>query len=72
MSDVVCVPEHNTDSFRAEVVLAVMLRSFKFHSTGKDIYWNLAGVSYPSVDKEPSTSEGVLPLKLEPLETKFQ
>ncbi|KAI0347505.1 cytochrome P450 [Trametopsis cervina] len=40
-----------------KVVLAVLLRSFKFHPSKKDIFWNLAGVAYPTVGKvalEPS------------------
>ena len=34
-----------------EVVLAVMLRSFKFSLGEKEIYWNMAGVNYPTVGK---------------------
>ena len=49
----------------AEVVLAVMLRSFKFLLSDKDIYWNVALVSYPTVGKV-DTKEA-LPLKLEPI-----
>lgn len=46
-----------------EVVLAVILRSFKFLPSDKDIYWNAAVVSYPTVGK--ASTEVALPLKLE-------
>lgn len=42
-----------------------MLRSFKFLLSDKDIYWNVALVSYPTVGKE-DTKEA-LPLKVEPI-----
>ena len=35
-----------------EVVLSVLLESFKFSLTGKEIVWNLSGVSYPTMDRE--------------------
>lgn len=46
-----------------EVVLAVMLRSFKFSLSDKDIYWNVGIVSYPTVGKVDT--KGTMPLKLE-------
>ena len=49
----------------AEVVLAVMLRSFKFLMSDQDIYWNVALVSYPTVGKVDMKE--ALPLKLEPI-----
>ena len=50
-----------------EVVLAVMLRSFKFLPSDKaeEIYWNLAAISYPTVGREDTKSS--LPLLLEPI-----
>jgi hypothetical protein len=49
----------------AEVVLAVMLRSFKFFLGEKPIYWNLAGVNYPTVGK--SGGKPAMYLRLEPI-----
>lgn len=37
--------------FFSETVLAVMLRSFRFSLSDKEIYWNIAGVNYPTVGK---------------------
>ena len=45
--------------------MAVMLRSFKFLPGEKEVYWNLAPVSYPTVGKESTKAE--LHLKLEPV-----
>ena len=36
---------------QTEVVLAVMLRSFKVSLSDKEVYWNMAGVNYPTVGK---------------------
>ena len=49
-----------------EVVLAVMLRSFVFSLGKKEIYWNWAGVNFPTVGRENSKPEmylRVAPLK---------
>ena len=46
--------------YHAEVVLAVLLSNFKFSQTGKEIYWNVAGVSYPSVG--PDSVKPAMPL----------
>ncbi|KAI0763492.1 cytochrome P450 [Trametes elegans] len=46
-----------------KVVLAVLFTTFKFELTKKPIYWNMAGVMYPSVD--PSGESPELPLKVE-------
>ncbi|KAJ3548741.1 hypothetical protein NM688_g5258 [Phlebia brevispora] len=35
-----------------KVMLTVLLSSFKFMPSGKDIHWNLAGVSYPTIGRE--------------------
>ena len=35
-----------------EVVLAILLRSFKFSLSDKEIYWNIASVNYPTVGRE--------------------
>ena len=40
-----------TDVYAIEVVLSVMLRSFKFSLAEKEIYWNMGGVYYPTVGK---------------------
>lgn len=48
-----------------EVVLAVMLRSFRFLPSDKEVYWNLAGVNYPTIGKYGT--KAALPLKLQPL-----
>ena len=53
------------DLYFAEVVLAVMLRSFKFLPGDKDIYWNMAGVNYPTIGK--AGSKPAMYLKLERL-----
>ena len=52
-------------NMRAEVVLAVMLRSFKFLPGDKAVYWNLAPVSYPTVGKD--SQKAALYLNLEPI-----
>ena len=52
----------------AEVVLAVLLRSFKVHPSSKPICWNIAGVSYPTVGNE--AKEQSMPVRLEPLSNK--
>ena len=46
-----------------EVVLAVMIRAFKFSLSDKEIYWNMATVIYPTVGKESPKPE--LYLKVE-------
>ncbi|KIP02196.1 hypothetical protein PHLGIDRAFT_20511 [Phlebiopsis gigantea 11061_1 CR5-6] len=46
-----------------KVVLAVMLRSFKFHLGDKEIYWNVAGVNYPTVGKNATKSDMFLKLE---------
>ena len=43
----------------------MMLRSFKFHPGDKEIYWNLAGVNFPTVGTSGSKPE--MYLKLEKL-----
>ncbi|KAM5543449.1 hypothetical protein V8D89_002700 [Ganoderma adspersum] len=44
-----------------KVVLAVLLSTFTFERTEKEIKWNLAGVAYPTVGNETNPS---LPLKV--------
>nr|BAL05087.1 cytochrome P450 [Phanerodontia chrysosporium] len=46
-----------------KVVLAVLLRSFRFLPCNKDVYWNLAGITYPTLGKDSDKLE--LPIKLE-------
>ena len=38
--------------FFAEVVLVMLLAKFTFAPSGKDIYWNLAPIQFPTVGKE--------------------
>ncbi|KIP09651.1 hypothetical protein PHLGIDRAFT_86237 [Phlebiopsis gigantea 11061_1 CR5-6] len=45
-----------------KVVLAVLLRSFRFMSSDKEVYWNLAGINYPTVGK--GGMKAALPLKV--------
>lgn len=40
-----------------------MLMSFRFLPSDKEIYWNLAGINYPTVGKEGIKAE--MPMKLE-------
>ena len=35
----------------AEVILSVLLRAFQFSLSEKHIIWNVAGITYPSMDK---------------------
>ena len=49
----------------SEVVLGVMLRSFKFYPGDKEIYWNVAGVNFPTVGKDGT--KPAMHLKLERL-----
>lgn len=44
-----------------------MVRSFKFLPGDKEVYWNLAGVNYPTVGK--SSDKPALYLKLEAVKT---
>ncbi|EKM49762.1 uncharacterized protein PHACADRAFT_131561 [Phanerochaete carnosa HHB-10118-sp] len=46
-----------------KVVLAIMLRSFRFLPSDKEIYWNLAGVNYPTVGRDGIKAE--MPMKVE-------
>ena len=47
----------------AEVVLSVLLETFKFYPSGKDIAWNRAPVNYPTVGRESRTPS--MPLRVE-------
>ncbi len=51
-----------TDHTSAEVVLAVLISSFTFELTEKRIWWNMAGVQYPSTDQRGEHPE--LPMKV--------
>lgn len=46
-----------------EVVLALLLSNFKFSATDKEVYWNSAGVTYPTVG--PNASKAAMPLTVE-------
>ena len=52
--------------YSPEVVLAVLLSTFKFELSEKRVYWNLAGVMYPSIDLEGDHPQ--LPMKVTLLE----
>ena len=56
-----CVATLTQVSFILEAVLAVLLSTFTFEHTNKEIKWNLAGIIYPTVGDEKSPS---LPLKV--------
>ena len=49
----------------SEVVLAVMLRDFKFSLGEKEIYWNMSFITFPTVGKNDDKSQ--LPLVVTPL-----
>ncbi|GJE84919.1 cytochrome P450 [Phanerochaete sordida] len=48
-----------------KVVLAVMLRSFKFLPGKREIYWNMGGINYPTAGKE--SDKVCMYLRLEPV-----
>ena len=47
-----------------EVVLYVLLASFKFERCDKPIVWNFAGIAYPTTSKESSKPEMYLKVGL--------
>ena len=49
----------------AEVVLTTLIRKFKFSMSDKEIYWNLAGVCFPTT--EIDSIDTSLPLVVEAL-----
>ena len=55
---------HRTDeAWRSvEVVLAVLLSTFKFELGEQPVYWNLAPIVYPSITKDGS--EPMMPMKM--------
>lgn len=40
-----------TEMHVLEVVLATVLRNFKLSLSDSEIYWNMAGINYPTLDK---------------------
>ncbi len=52
----------------AEVVLSVLLKSFRFSPSNKEIVWNLSPVKYPTVGRESSRPS--MPMKVELLKEK--
>ena len=46
----------------SEVVLSVLLSTFRFEETNKPVVWNVGAVWYPTVGSESNTPE--LPLKV--------
>lgn len=61
--DICCGAIATDSSVRAEIVLAIILRTFKVTLSSKEVYWNVAGVNYPTVGKDGSRAE--MPLMLE-------
>lgn len=49
------------DVYLVEVVLATLLSTFKFELSDKPIYWNLAGIIYPTAALGGKTS---MPLRV--------
>ena len=47
----------------SEVVLVTLLSKFKFAPSNRDVYWNLAGIQYPTVGQDSLRPE--LPMKVE-------
>ena len=45
-----------------EVVLVTLLSTFTLAPSDKDVYWNLAGIQYPTIGKESLRPE--LPMKV--------
>ncbi|KAI0823800.1 cytochrome P450 [Trametes gibbosa] len=43
-----------------KIVLSVLLSSFKFEPTGRPVYWNTSGVSYPTMSEESDKPEMLL------------
>lgn len=50
-----------------EVVLCVLLGSFKFSMSDKEIVWNLAGAKYPTVGK--ASMKPSMPMRIELLKS---
>ncbi|KAJ3553546.1 hypothetical protein NM688_g3552 [Phlebia brevispora] len=46
-----------------KVVLAVLISTVKFASTGKEVYWNTGSVSYPTIGRE--SRKACIPLKVQ-------
>lgn len=46
----------------AEVVLVMLLAKFTFAPSDQEIYWNLAGIQYPTVGNDSSQPQ--LPMKV--------
>ena len=46
----------------AEVVLVMLLSKFTFAPSDQDVYWNLAGIQYPTVGK--NSPQPQLPMKV--------
>ena len=52
-----------THNNHPEVVLAILLRSFKFSLSSQEIVWNLAGIKYPTVGRD--STKPSMPIKVE-------
>jgi hypothetical protein len=47
----------------AEAVISVLIENFRFYPSGKDIYWQMSIVTFPTVGKSSQVAE--LPLVVE-------
>ena len=56
----------STDEFvpMSEVVLSVLLSTFKFEMSSKEIFWNFAGVQYPTTGTKSNKAEMFLRVSL--------
>lgn len=43
-----------------EIVLSILLSTFKFETTGRTITWNTSGVSYPTMSESSDKPELLL------------
>ncbi len=54
------------DTMSVEVVLSVLIKTFKFTASDKDIVWNLGGIKYPTVGYE--SNKPSMPITVEVIE----
>ena len=62
MGSVLTGPRSGTDALIPEVVLSILLESFRFMPSGKDIVWNRGNVTFPTVGRD--ADKATLPLKV--------
>ena len=51
-----------------EVVLSVLLRSFRFYLSDKEVVWNYSAVKFPTVGRD--SNKPSMPMKIELLKEK--